>query len=177
MGSSTQTPSISSGVPSGVGEGPLRDLCTKSLQPASRKASPLITRYESQFISVRSNPPSSCRASKTLHTKLGSCKGRPLGFRNRSGLSPRFRGCPSTVLSSSTCASVKGEFGSYRSGNSAYARESSYSCGFPRGHTTRFCEHHLSSPKKGGGQTSVVNLRALNQFLSYELFKMEGIHM
>ena len=32
-------------------------------------------------------------------------------------------------------------------------------------------------PQKGGGQRPVVNLRALNQFLSYEHFKMEGIHM
>ena len=32
-------------------------------------------------------------------------------------------------------------------------------------------------PKKRGGQRPVANLRALNQFLSYEHFKMEGIHM
>ena len=32
-------------------------------------------------------------------------------------------------------------------------------------------------PKKGGGQRPVVNLRQLNTFLSYEHFKMEGIHM
>ena len=32
-------------------------------------------------------------------------------------------------------------------------------------------------PKKGGGQRPVVNLRPLNQFIPYEHFKMEGIHM
>ena len=32
-------------------------------------------------------------------------------------------------------------------------------------------------PKKGGGQRPVVNLKPLNQFLPYEHFKMEGIHM
>ena len=32
-------------------------------------------------------------------------------------------------------------------------------------------------PKKGGGQSPVVNLRPLNQFIPYEYFKMEGIHM
>ena len=32
-------------------------------------------------------------------------------------------------------------------------------------------------PKKGGGQRPVVNLRPLNQYVHYEHFKMEGIHM
>ena len=32
-------------------------------------------------------------------------------------------------------------------------------------------------PKKGGVQRPVVNLKPLNQFLPYEHFKMEGIHM
>jgi hypothetical protein len=32
-------------------------------------------------------------------------------------------------------------------------------------------------PKKDGGNRSVVNLKPLNQFLGYEHFKMEGIHM
>ena len=32
-------------------------------------------------------------------------------------------------------------------------------------------------PKKGGGQRPVFNLRQLNQFIKYEHFKMEGIHM
>ena len=32
-------------------------------------------------------------------------------------------------------------------------------------------------PKKGGGQRPLVNLRHLNQFITYEHFKMEGIHM
>ena len=32
-------------------------------------------------------------------------------------------------------------------------------------------------PKKGGGNRPVVNLKPLNQFLIYEHFKMEGIHM
>jgi hypothetical protein len=32
-------------------------------------------------------------------------------------------------------------------------------------------------PKKGGGQRPVVNLRPLNQYIPYEHFKMEGIHM
>jgi len=32
-------------------------------------------------------------------------------------------------------------------------------------------------PKKGSGQRPVVNLRTLNQFILYEHFKMEGIHM
>ena len=32
-------------------------------------------------------------------------------------------------------------------------------------------------PKKGGGQRPVVNLRSLSQFIPYEHFKMEGIHM
>ena len=32
-------------------------------------------------------------------------------------------------------------------------------------------------PKKGGGQRPVVNLRPLNQYIPYEHFKMEGVHM
>jgi hypothetical protein len=32
-------------------------------------------------------------------------------------------------------------------------------------------------PKKDGGNRPVVNLKPLNQFLGYEHFKMEGIHM
>jgi len=32
-------------------------------------------------------------------------------------------------------------------------------------------------PKKGGGQRPVINLKGLNQFLEYQHFKMEGIHM
>lgn len=32
-------------------------------------------------------------------------------------------------------------------------------------------------PKKGVGQRPVINLRNLNQFLRYEHFKMEGVHM
>ena len=43
------------------------------------------------------------------------------------------------------------------------------------------CQGSLSSiflvPKKGGGQRPVVNLRPLSQFIPYEHFKMEGIHM
>ena len=113
VGSSTQTPSISSGVISGAEEEVLEEPCTKSPQPASRKASPLVTRYESTSKSVRSNPPSSCGSSKTLHIKLGSHKRRPLGFGNCSGVSLRFRGCSSPVISSSTSLSLEGEFRSY----------------------------------------------------------------
>ena len=150
VGSSTQTPSISSWVLSVAEEEVLEEPCTKSPQPASRKASPLITKYESTSKSVRSNPPSSCGSSKTLHIKLGSHKRRPLGFGNCSGVSLRFRGCSSPVISSSTSLSLEGEFRSYRSGNSANATERSCSCGFPRGHTTGFCEHHFSRPPKKG---------------------------
>ncbi len=32
-------------------------------------------------------------------------------------------------------------------------------------------------PKKDGGNRTVINLKPLNQFLVYEHFKMEGIHM
>ena len=32
-------------------------------------------------------------------------------------------------------------------------------------------------PKKGRGQRPVLNLLQLNQFIQYEHFKMEGIHM
>ena len=32
-------------------------------------------------------------------------------------------------------------------------------------------------PKKGGGQRAVINLKALNKFVEYSHFKMEGIHM
>jgi hypothetical protein len=32
-------------------------------------------------------------------------------------------------------------------------------------------------PKKGGGQRPVINLKSLNQFVKYEHFKMENIHM
>ena len=31
--------------------------------------------------------------------------------------------------------------------------------------------------KKGGGQRPVINLKALNYFVEYSHFKMEGIHM
>ena len=31
--------------------------------------------------------------------------------------------------------------------------------------------------KKGGGQRPVINLKALNNFVEYSHFKMEGIHM
>ena len=40
-----------------------------------------------------------------------------------------------------------------------------------------FVSHIFLVPRKGGGQRPVINLKNLNQFLRYEHFKMEGIHM
>ena len=48
----------------------------------------------------------------------------------------------------------------------------------PQGETSEgFVSNIFLVPKKGGGQRSVINLKNLNQFLRYEHFKMEGVHM
>ena len=47
----------------------------------------------------------------------------------------------------------------------------------PSQETPGFLSSLFLVPKKGGGQRPVVNLKPLNQFLPYEHFKMEGIHM
>ena len=44
-------------------------------------------------------------------------------------------------------------------------------------YNTGFVSNLFVIPKKGGGQRPVFNLRQLNQFIKYEHFKMEGIHM
>ena len=73
-----------------------------------------------------------------------------MGSGNCSGVSLKFGGWFSPVLSPSTSLSLEGKFRSYWSGTSAHATEKSYSCGFPKGHTTGFWEHHFSSPQKRG---------------------------
>ena len=40
-----------------------------------------------------------------------------------------------------------------------------------------FFQESVCNPPKAGGQRPVFNLRQLNQFVKYEHFKMEGIHM
>ncbi len=44
-------------------------------------------------------------------------------------------------------------------------------------HKISFLSTLFAVPKKGGGQRPVFNLRQLNQFVRYEHFKMDGIHM
>ena len=44
-------------------------------------------------------------------------------------------------------------------------------------YNTGFVSNLFVIPKKGGGQRPVFNLPQLNQFIKYEHFKMEGIHM
>ena len=43
--------------------------------------------------------------------------------------------------------------------------------------STGFTSSLFVVPKKDGGNRPVVNLKPLNQFLVYEHFKMEGVHM
>ena len=43
--------------------------------------------------------------------------------------------------------------------------------------TQDFVSNLFVIPNKGGEQRPVFNLRQLNQFIKYEHFKMEGIHM
>lgn len=43
--------------------------------------------------------------------------------------------------------------------------------------STGFISSLFVVPKKNGGNHLVVNLKPLNQFLMYEHFKMEGVHM
>lgn len=41
----------------------------------------------------------------------------------------------------------------------------------------RFYQLNLSSSKKGGDQRPIINMKGLNNFLEYQHFKVEGIHM
>ena len=164
--------SASFGVHSEAGAELPEEPCSKSLQPPSREAFSFTTRYDVTFKSFSHKSPSPSRTPKTLHFKLGDYKQRPLGLRNCSRVSSGPHKHPAPIIRLADSSSLRGEYGSYRPRNTTYARERSYPCGSPGRVTSRVCEFNFSS-----SQRPVVNLRPLNQFIPYEHFKMEGIHM
>ena len=123
--------------------------CNKSLQPPSREAFSLTTRYDVKFKSFSCKSPSPSRMPETLHFKLGCYKLRPLGLRNCSGVSSRPHECPTSIIHPTYSSSYQGEHGSYRPGNTN-AGERSYPYGPPRRVTPRVCEFNFSSPQKMG---------------------------
>ena len=50
-----------------------------------------------------------------------------------------------------------------------------YSPSLPKGDS--FSKQPVSSPKRGRGTRPVINLKALNSFIPYSHFKMEGLHL
>ena len=124
--------------------------CTKSLQPPSREAFSLTTRYDVTFKSFSHKSPPLSGTPKTLHFKLGCYKQRPLGLGNCSGVSSGPREYPAPIICPARYSSHEGEYGPYRPRNTANARERSYPCGPPGRVTSGVCEFNFSSPQKRG---------------------------
>ena len=66
------------------------------------------------------------------------------------GFSSRPCGYPTPVICPADSSSHKGEYGSYRPGNTTNARQKGYPCGSPGTVTSRVCEFNFSSPQKRG---------------------------
>ena len=167
--------SASFGVHSEAGAELPGEPCSKSLQTPSREAFSLTTRYDVTFKSFSRKSPPPSRTPETLRFKLGDYKQGPLDLRNCSKVSSGSHKYPTPIIRPADSSSLGGEYGSYRPRNTTNAEAIHV---VPLGELHQgFVNSVFLVPKKGGGQRPVVNLRPLNQFIPYEHFKIEGIHM
>ena len=113
---------------------------------------------------------------ETLHVKLGCYKQRPLGLGKCSGVSSGPCEYPAPITCPTDSSSHKGEYGSYRPGNTTNAREKRYPCG-PMGELHQgFVSSIFLAPKTGGGHRPLVNLCPLIQFFPYIESQNKQIH-
>ena len=142
--------SASFGVHSEAGAELPGEPCSKSLQPPSREAFSLTTRYDVTFNSFSRKSPPPRRTPETLRFKLGDYKQGPLDLRNCSRVSSGSHKYPTPIIRPADSSSLRGDYGSYRPRNTTNARERSYPCGSPGRVTSRICEFNFSSPQKRG---------------------------
>ena len=102
---------------------------------------------------------------------------RPLGLGSDSGLQDRTGNSPSATVITPSCKTFFNTGSSVRAGSKqivSKASNSPYSSFKPGGGIYQF---YVCGAQKDGGSRPVVNLKPFDQYLAYEHFKMEGIHM
>ena len=101
---------------------------------------------------------------------------RPLGFRGNTRVQDRFLEATIPGMSTSPTASLsEGCTVNEHRGPQTLRKESNCSGG-PTAHT-RVPVQSVPGTQKDGSQRPVINLRQLNQFVIWEHFKMENIHL
>ena len=152
--------------------------CNKSLHPpSSREAFSLAPRYDVTFKSVsRKSPPLSrtpenCISNWVVISKHPSVLETVQGCHLDLVSTPHQLSYPLTVpLNKENMALIDLEIQLMLEKEAIHV--------VPPGELQQgFVSSIFLVPKKGGGQRPVMNLRPLNQFIPYEHFKMEGIHM
>ena len=118
----------------------------------------------------------SYKESTVSSAELGGSDTGQLGPTNSTGVSNRSDPHPTSVTYTTSNRSVTRETCSGDTGGSGIAIQGSNS-----GEYTISNEFYLPDlpgrKKGGGGQRPVINLRALNQYVRVEHFKMEGLHL
>ena len=112
-------------------------------------------------------------ASKSLHPTMDDAHTGPVGFANHSGSSHRIYESSCSAFLARNAQSTPSTGEGVRSGNERTMKELQTHTPSNRG----FISSIFIVPKKDGRNHPVINLKPLNQFLIYEHFKMEGIHM
>ena len=119
-------------------------------------------------------PDAPSRPSETFHDKLGVSYQRPVGAQCISGHQICFTEHPYQNTQPNMTFSVKDQELKQRAGR-LDTKQAIWSV--PSNQGTGFVSTIFVIPKKGGGQRPVFNVKHLNQFVRYDHFKMEDIHM
>ena len=108
--------------------------------------------------------------------KLDEGNIRSLGFKHHSRVQDRILGSTQTEPSSQTPSFLPERDSTNEDRDSQTPRETSNLCGDIT-MQPKLSFQNIPGPKKDGSQRSVIKLRQLNQFVIWEHFKMENIHL
>ena len=165
--------------PEGLGAGATSPMEPRTCNSKSGKYS-LHSKYCRPQFKFKTFRPSSFAPggqTKTLPSKLAINLQRPLGFESYRRLSHRLHKSPLSDKASSRHYHTQAESNLIENEVQVLLKKQAIHP-VPVGQgQDGFVSNLFLVPKKGGGQRPVINLKHLNQFVMYEHFKMENIHM
>ena len=116
-----------------------------------------------------------CRPFGKISSELESSNPRPRNPRHGCGLQARTHGSPRPTHGQSTFALFVNGVQEDRGRNFGTLTKGGLDKRNPRFRPV--CKQFVLVPKRDGGSRPVINLKDLNEYLQYNHFKMEGIHI